>query len=156
MPLPYLPQGTKNPRDAQGRWLPGSSGGPGRGKSFAQLIKDATDDCRELVQIALRFARGEVEGQTTADQRWAIDFLANRSMGREVQIMANVDVVSTAAAELTREQLEALAGNAITADTNMRVIDSTSTPILPPVAASRTADLPANGTESLEYSDPEQ
>ncbi len=95
----------KNPatRDAQGRFIKGYAGGPGRGKGgFAEMIRDYTGDGAELVLHALEVMRGEriasetrynkegepydaVVSPTFGEQSAARNWLADRGFGKSVE-----------------------------------------------------------------------
>ena len=74
--------GTRNLRP----WTPGQSGNPsGRPKSFANVIREQTEDGRELVDLMLRVLRGEESGVRLADRIAAASWLSDRAWGKPIQ-----------------------------------------------------------------------
>ncbi len=99
-------------RDATGRFLPGSNGGPGRPPGFSALIREMTGDGEELVMHALHIMRGEATVEDTAfskdgqampfdrppsfaEQQAARNWLADRGFGKSVE---RVEVAAAMAA----------------------------------------------------------
>jgi hypothetical protein len=69
------------------RWQRGRSGNPGgRTKAaahVAKLVREATDDGRELVKTIAAISRGEIPTMASErSQTWALEWLADRVFGR--------------------------------------------------------------------------
>ena len=101
-------------RSAAGRFLPGigsGQAGPGRPKGLQARCRELTNDGEDLAEIAGRFLRGEIPGQSARDRLEAMRFLADRAYGKapETILQANVNVGPSAITELSKQDLEALA-----------------------------------------------
>jgi hypothetical protein len=76
--------------NAATRWRAGTSGNPGgRTKAsveVAKLVRAATKDGAELVDLVLAIARGTHETiKSERSRTWALEWLADRAFGRPVQ-----------------------------------------------------------------------
>lgn len=101
--MPAEPRTTpRQVRDAEGKYVKGTPGGPGRPRGFGALIRHLTADGEELVLHALEIMRGErvttvtrytAEGApyeiealpTIAEQQAARCWLADRGFGKAVE-----------------------------------------------------------------------
>lgn len=91
---------------------PNPGGRPGRlrGKGMVEFIAKQTRDGMELAEYFLRVLRGHEKGATPAHKQAAAEWLANRFMGKAVDISLNGDLAdeNNPLAELPNAELRAL------------------------------------------------
>lgn len=98
------------------KWKPGVSGNPGggpgrlRGKGVVDYIGKTTNDGVLLAQKMLRIANGEDKRATVAHQLKAIEWLADRYMGKAVDVSLTGDLAdeSNPLKDLKPEELKAV------------------------------------------------
>lgn len=114
-PKPYV-------RAKGGRFAPGTRGGPGRGKSFAEMIRHISDDGAELVAFAFAILRGEVtstvfgrDGQpmevatSPALRVEVMKWLKDHGLGKAIdQVEISAKVEMTGGVDLSKLSLEEL------------------------------------------------
>jgi hypothetical protein len=76
-------------------------------RSFADLVREATDDNRMQIEFFTALAAGEIEGSTIGDRIIANKVLLDRGQGRAPEVNINVSADSEELADVDSDTLRA-------------------------------------------------